>query len=170
MLKAVAVAILTLGIALSPARAGPAPDPGFMTLANVLMDWVVAHTRYGPPSHLPAYVFVPVEVLNYVFYHNMKPGGYTGQNNVAALYADMVIMLPDDYDIARSPELLVHEFVHHLQRLAEYETKIFAFPCPAAKEVEAYETQNLFVETFGVGKKVNRLSIISYSACNPYDY
>ena len=90
------------------------------------------------------------------------------QREVVALYNDMTktIFLPDAWTGATAAEVsvLVHEMVHHLQKLAG-----MRFECPAAREKVAYLAQDKWLERFGLSLErefeLDMFTVVVSSAC-----
>lgn len=72
-----------------------------------------------------------------------------------------VIFIGDDFKHGRDDYILVHELTHFQQHES---TK--AFPCIWAREPEAYQTADKFVELTGRGEKSDGLTVAILSSCD----
>jgi hypothetical protein len=160
-----------------PTAAAVAPRPPAEAAATVPLDtvaatvaaWVAQAMGTALPAELPALELVEPERL-----HALRSGSEAEPPaappvlQVVALYDDAgrSIRLPRGWSGTTPTELsvLVHEMVHHLQNL-EGRT----YPCPAAREAEAYAIQERWLKQHGTDLatafELNRLALFVLTSC-----
>jgi hypothetical protein len=92
----------------------------------------------------------------------------SAERDVVAVYDTQfqTIYLPEHWTgiSAADQSILVHEMVHHLQKLAG-----ISFECPAAREKTAYRAQDKWLERFGSSLErefeLDMLTVVVSSAC-----
>jgi hypothetical protein len=143
----------------------PRPPIAFYAKATELAKWIDEHSDYGAMQRHPAYVFLPQQTIQYMFYE-ATDHGYTGseEGTVFALYHDSgTIFLRDDFDLETDTAHLVHELVHHLQQEEKRE-----YSCHQEREADAYRLQHAYVDASGIGEKVDALWVHFVTHCGDY--
>ena len=93
---------------------------------------------------------------------------FSAERHVVAVYdtQSQTIYLPENWSgkSAADQSILVHEMVHHLQKLAG-----MSFECPAAREKVAYLAQETWLERFGLSLErefeLDMFTVVVSSAC-----
>lgn len=123
-------------------------------LLTVIATWISLTTGLPPAEQHPTVVFVPEAGLSEVratlaASATGKPAAPVAQGAVHGFYDDAsgAIYLPKGWSAASALDvsLLVHEMVHHLQRVSGT-----SYPCPQAREAPAYEAQKAWLAGFGI--------------------
>jgi len=114
-------------------------------LLTAIVTWL--SINFGLPAnyHHPAIELAPAARIAEMRY---GPGNANGAREVVAVYndTDKTIFLAQGWT-GRTPaelSILVHEMVHHLQRLGG-----LTYECPAAREALAYAAQDAWLALFG---------------------
>jgi len=109
-------------------------------LLVALMIWIGGVTGMSPREP-PAIEYWTPAAMREATYPNLAPENTL---TVVALYdrARKTMILPEGWvpDNAYNLSILVHELTHHMQGDKEY-------PCPGAKESEAYDVQRRWLES-----------------------
>lgn len=125
------------GFAAVPRQVWEAGVRAVMTaLMTAMLAWLAANFDLPVIHHHPDVVFVPTEHITEIRY-----GGQSAhRREVLAVYDDKsrTIYLSDTWtgETPADLSILVHELVHHLQRVAGLRDE-----CPAAREKLAYDAQ-----------------------------
>lgn len=125
------------------------------TLLNAIVTWISAELSLPPAAALPKIELVPATQITAFRHHGfslrqMETGApdWIQRREVVALYDDatQTMYLRQDWTGANPEDLsvLVHEMVHHLQKLAGS-----SYECPQARERPAYEAQDKWLHLFG---------------------
>ena len=122
-----------------------------------LLPWISAKTGYKADYVVPVIFFRSQDFLNKFYYGDNYRDGYM---DVEAAAAGNVIFLREDFTLGEDDDTLVHEVTHTLQNENGAE-----FPCNAARERQAYDTQDLFVEEFGIGQQTDLLMKLLLTSC-----
>lgn len=122
-----------------------------------LLRWIQTRSNYSAQVSLPKVRFIPPETIQQN-YSNPKT---FWQSNVFAVYDgwNQTIVLPTTFSLPFDEGALVHELVHHLQRMHGRK-----FPCLAEMEREAYLIQRRYVLEYRNGAAPS-LEFISKLRC-----
>jgi len=129
------------------------------TLFDVLLSWAVTLSEYPAPEHPPAVVALPPEQLHQRVCGDVRPCA------VLALLVPAAdeVLIDARLDIENDTEaqsLLVHEFVHYLQRLAgRMDAGDMSCEERVALEREAYLVQARFAAEHGSGSRVAAMAV-----------
>jgi hypothetical protein len=141
-----------------PASASPLPDPDFIAKVDRLMQWIAEQTNLEVPDHQPAFLFVPVDTINYVAVGSV----YSGINPIEASFSPTdagLILLPIE---GFTDDVLVHELVHFMQMTSGKRVS-----CNGDLEHQAYDLQAQFHEETGIGEPVPPMTRIIATMCPP---
>jgi uncharacterized protein DUF6647 len=143
---AAALAVLAAGGAAADEPSPPAGAVPIATLATAIAAWTA--TALGqPPAELPRIDFADAPAMARLRYG--ADAASNGPLGLVALYDDAArtILLPRGWTGATPAELsvLVHEMTHHLQNVSGR-----TFPCPAAREQEAFGLQARWLGRYGL--------------------
>jgi Domain of unknown function (DUF6647) len=150
-----------LAVSTAPARPSAAniPDP---RLVDALAVWLSDRFDFPAIHKPPRIAFAPVETIAHVRLGAMvqvpmpvaanptirRSQAHTESSSIVAVYEDRThtIYLPATWTGATPVEqsVLVHELVHHLQKVAGQK-----FACPQAREETAYAAQAAWLALFG---------------------
>jgi hypothetical protein len=154
------------------------------TLARTLLAWIAAKTGLAAPEP-PRIAFVPENQMRHLFDAaagpdqqpqadvpaNQGAGGAHRTSSVLAFYlhATATVYLPETWRTGglRDQSILLHELVHHVERL----NKVVA-ACPAALERQAYGLQATWLREQGVAEPyeligTDEFTVALLSACMP---
>ena len=161
-LKGLILILLLVGLA-APVRAsveeGRSVDPA---LVGALMAWVEQHVGTKVPT-LPQVIASHSE-----FRGLLRAAGGSFAGRPQAIYAAGKVVVDHlNWDPEESTQLslLVHELVHHAQRYLPRST----WSCPDAREAQAYNLQNLWLEEHGHQPFVRASWIARVSSCADQD-
>jgi hypothetical protein len=135
-----------------------APPP--VALLTIIADWLAENFDLPATRDLPRVELVSPVKLAAMRFRGALPDQWREdsvvdpavqaayQREVLGVYDDRstTIFLPESWSGAspREVSVLVHEMVHHLQKLAG-----LTYECPAAREKLAYQAQDRWLERFG---------------------
>ncbi len=145
-------------------------------LLEAIASWLSTTFELPPQNRLPRIEFAAaskIAALRYSDLFGNHPDGLVapppaGQREVVAIYdhQTMSIVLPDGWT-GRSPaelSVLVHEMVHHLQKLGGLK-----FACPEEREKLAYRAQEQWLNLFGRDLfrdfEIDPFTLLATSAC-----
>jgi hypothetical protein len=171
--------VLSLIIA-GPVWAGDAEtktSPPSSSLLQDILAWLPAKFDLPPGNSVPAIKFLSREQLAAIRYdrvfagHDQKSSTVPSlgqERDVVALYDDSseTVLLPIGWTGTTPAEqsVLVHELVHHLQKVARLK-----FDCPMAREKLAYLAQDQWLERFGSSLEkefeIDKFTLLISSAC-----
>lgn len=155
LLAGVTVLVVTIA---SQSCASPLPDPGFAAKVDRLLHWIAERTNLEVPDYQPAFLFLPVDTINYV----AVGSHYSGANPIVSLFSPTdagIVLLPVE---GYTDDVLVHELVHFM-RMTSGRGPI----CIGDLENEAYDIQAQFRAETGIGKPVPPMTQIIASMCPP---
>jgi hypothetical protein len=132
------------------------------------MVWISGVVDLAPPETAPTIRFESPEAIHAVVHPDVEfQAGRLGLAYYDAVVHEVV--LPTQWDL-RNPfhlSMLVHELVHHMQDASEA-----AYPCPAAKEREAYDAQQAWLLSQGLNLfdndviRINELFYVFATTCH----
>lgn len=132
----------TLALLAAPAAAHP-PEEALAAQMTKAGAWIAANGDLPPPATLPDLKRVSPRALEVI-----RLGGHDPAAGIEALYDDATatIYLRAGWTGTTPAEMsiLVHEMVHHLQAEAGR-----TYPCPGAREAEAYALQETWLAGHG---------------------
>jgi hypothetical protein len=191
MKRSLSIAILLIGFACSSiaatsddwtaaSREQSEPQAGAALVAQSLFDEVVSwicenfdlpitqrrpNIRFATKAELTL-----MRILDRTQWDGFVPNEteFSAERDVVAVYdtQSQTIYLPDHWsgNSAADQSILVHEMVHHLQKLAG-----MSFECPAAREKMAYLAQDKWLERFGLSLErefeLDMFTVVVSSAC-----
>jgi hypothetical protein len=142
----------------SPRAASPLPDADFAAKVDGLMHWIAERTYLEVPDYQPAFLFLPIDTINYV----AVGSHYSGANPIKALFSPTdagLVLLPAE---GFTDDMLLHELVHFM-RMTSGRGPI----CIGDLENEAYNLQDQFTAETGIGEPVPPMTRIIASMCPP---
>ena len=171
------VVSLTIADPLGATDAQKKSWPPSASLLQDILAWLPANFDLPTGTIAPAIKFLSKEGLAATRYdrfaagHDQEssPATSLGQErDVVALYDDNseTVFLPTGWTGATPAEqsILVHEIVHHLQKVARLK-----FDCPMAREKLAYLAQDRWLARFGSGLEkefeIDKFTLLISSAC-----
>jgi hypothetical protein len=117
-------------------------------LLTTIALWLTANFALPATSAHPRIAIVPPTEIAARHYCPSSQAAPSGSGQIVAVYdgAQATIYLPTGWTGGTPAELsvLVHELVHHLQKMAN-----LAYECPAAREELAYAAQEKWLNLFG---------------------
>lgn len=163
-----------------PLGAADAQEKSLPPLDSLLQDilvWLPANFDLPTGNIAPAIKFLSKERLAAIRYDRFAVGhdrdssaatSFGQERDVVALYDDNseTVFLPIGWTGATPAEqsILVHEIVHHLQKVARLK-----FDCPMAREKLAYRAQDRWLERFGSSIEeefeIDKFTLLISSAC-----
>jgi hypothetical protein len=164
----------------NPLRAQDAQElstPPSNDLLREILAWLPANFDLPTGIAAPAIKFLTRERLAAIRYdrssaghdRDLSPARSVGkERDVVALYDDSseTVFLPIGWTGATPAEhsVLVHEIVHHLQKVARLK-----FDCPMAREKLAYLAQDRWLQRYGSGIEqefeIDKFTLLISSAC-----
>lgn len=157
-----ALAFLASSFTAVPLANADERDDAVNARAMEILPWIAEVTGYSADYVKPGILFRDQDTLNKLYYGANYRDGYA---DVEAAAMGNVIILRDDFVLGEDDATLAHELTHVLQNENGAE-----FDCHAKMEYEAYQTGDLFVDTFGIGEKTDPLWLIFFTMCPANHY
>ncbi len=156
-LALVLIGVAALGpLAPMPGLASPLPDAEFAAKVERLMGWIAERSNLDAPEYQPAFLFVPVDTINYIAVGSV----YSGVNPIAAAFSPTnsgLIFLPAE---GFTDDVLLHELVHFMQMTNGRQAS-----CNGDLESDAYRLQAEFHDETGIGEPVPPVTRIIATMC-----
>ena len=133
-------------LAACAARTGGITPSGLRALMETASRAVAGIDDLPVPDLLPAIQFLPNDFITEVVFGDNRDNA-TGQALAAYHISSRTILLNDSWagETFVDQSVLMHELVHHMQRMAGKE-----YICPGLSERTAYEAQRIFLESHGL--------------------
>jgi hypothetical protein len=157
-LKLILASLLLAAVPTSPLAASPLHDAEFVAKVDRLLLWIAERTNLEAPDYQPAFLFLPIDTINYV----AMGSHYNGVNSIKALFSPTdagLVLLPTE---GFTDDMLLHELVHFM-RMTSGRGPI----CIGDLENEAYTLQAEFTAETGIGEPVPHMTRIIASMCPP---
>ena len=142
------------------------------TLVKVLLVWIGGATGLPVGADMPSIRFESPPLIH-EFVHPLQPAIAHGGTREAVAYYDPSkgeIVLPRGWrpDDPFAVSILVHELVHFMQDRASLK-----YPCPGAREKEAYAAQAAWLASQGLDlfdndvMPMDRMFVLVVTTCSP---
>lgn len=128
-----------------PAGATPGSDPRLELLLSTMVTWLSVNFGLPADYNHPAIAWMPAKRISDIRYGTVEQ---RNRREVVAVYNDATrtIVLTETWAGKTPAELsvLLHEVVHHLQKISD-----LSYKCPGAREKLAYAAQQRWLSMFG---------------------